>query len=262
MSIDLWTLPSTRVVGTSSADSLAGSADDDKLIGGRRSDALDGGDGRDVLIGGRGDDTLTGGAGADLFVIGRGNDVITDFNPAEGDRVVYRSDPGFLQLPIAEGTLLATTDLKYSTTVVGVKPSELFEASEQRLKPTVELRFNTGHGKAFRLESAATDFQQSLGMMQRGKLGKRRGMIFPQDSLVKKNVYMFNCIEPLDLLFLNGNTVVDFVRRAPVCTSDDSGECPLFGSAGSFDSWVEFRAGTLKRQDVQIGDQVVLSSLL
>ena len=262
MSTDLWMLPRVKVVGTRLSDTLNGTADDEKLIGGRRSDVLLGGNGRDVLMGGRGDDTLTGGAGADLFVISRGNDLITDFNPEEGDRVVYRSDPGLLQLPVAEGTLLATIDQKYSTTVANVRPSDLFEASEQRLKPTIALQFNSGHGKPFKLESAETDFQQSLGMMQRGKLGKRRGMTFPQDGLVRKSVYMFNCLEPLDILFLDSDVIVDVVHRAPVCTSDVSSDCPLFGSGQEFDSWIEFRAGTLKRQGVSIGDQVMIDSLL
>ena len=261
LTTDLWTLPRSRVIGTRLSDTLNGTADDEKLIGGRRSDVLLGGSGRDVLIGGRGDDTLTGGAGADLFVISRGNDLITDFNPEEGDRVVYRSDPGFLQLPIVGGTLLTTIDQKYSTTVANVRPSDLFVASEQRLNPTIELRFNSGHGKPFKLESAETDLQQSLGMMQRGRLGKRRGMIFPQDSLVRKNVYMFNCLEPLDILFLDSDIVVDVVHRAPVCTSDVPSDCPLFSSDQEFDSWVELRAGTLRRQNVNIGDQLILNTL-
>ena len=166
-----------------------------------------------------------------------------------------------LQLPITEGALLATIDQKHSTTVANIRPSDLFEASQQRLKPTVELRFNSGHGKPFKLGSAETDLQQSLGMMQRGRLGKRRGMIFPQDGLVRKSVYMFNCIEPLDILFLDSDVVVDVVHRAPVCTSDEPRDCPLFSSGQEFDSWVEFRAGTLRRQNVNVGDQLMLGSL-
>ena len=49
MSIDLWTLPRARVIGTRLSDALNGTADDEKLIGGRRSDVLLGGNGRDVM---------------------------------------------------------------------------------------------------------------------------------------------------------------------------------------------------------------------
>jgi|SRR5439155_11221604 len=71
-----------RFKGTNKADLLQGSASGDTIEGGRGNDWLDGG---------VGNDTLTGGAGADTFVLrsGGGHDVVTDFNPAEGDRVMF-----------------------------------------------------------------------------------------------------------------------------------------------------------------------------
>lgn len=112
--------------GNKGADSVSGGAGDDWVVGGQDDDTLDGGDGFDILYGnlgndmltggsgndwlrgGQGDDTivggdgddwiwgdkgndvLTGGAGADIFHIssGSGADRITDFNKAEGDRIV------------------------------------------------------------------------------------------------------------------------------------------------------------------------------
>ena len=71
-----------RIKGTNKADHLAGTASSDLVEGGR---------GNDFLDGGAGNDTYTGGAGADTFVLrsGGGHDVVTDFNPAEGDRVMF-----------------------------------------------------------------------------------------------------------------------------------------------------------------------------
>ena len=40
------------------------------------------------MNGGRGNDTLIGGKGADQFKLSYGKDTISDFNPAEGDRIV------------------------------------------------------------------------------------------------------------------------------------------------------------------------------
>ena len=70
-----------RIKGSNKADHLAGTASGDVVEGGR---------GNDFLDGGAGNDTLTGGAGADTFVLrsGGGHDVVTDFNPADGDRVM------------------------------------------------------------------------------------------------------------------------------------------------------------------------------
>ena len=66
---------------------------DDSLHGHNGDDALYGGRGDDTLVGGPGADHLAGGPGADQFLFEPGdtldfNDVITDFNPAQGDRIV------------------------------------------------------------------------------------------------------------------------------------------------------------------------------
>ncbi|MEC8440813.1 MAG: DUF192 domain-containing protein [Cyanobacteriota bacterium] len=261
MARDFWSLKRNVVRRDGQTGPLQGSDADEKLIGGRQSDTLIGGAGRDLLIGGRGDDILTGGKGADLFVIGKGNDTITDFNPLDGDRIVYKKDPGLLQLPVAGGTLIATLDQSYSTTIPGIRPEDLFLASQQRLKPTFALSFRSGNGKKFKLESAETGFQQSLGMMQRGRLGKRRGMIFPSTEVGKGSVYMFNCLKPLDLLFLKGSSIVDITHAAPVCLEQDPDLCARYGTLEPFDTWVEFRAGTLERQGVQVGDVVDLTMI-
>jgi hypothetical protein len=70
-----------RIKGTGKADVLYGTAG---------SDIIDGGAGNDTIISGSGVDTLTGGHGADTFVFNSSTQyvTITDFNPAEGDRVV------------------------------------------------------------------------------------------------------------------------------------------------------------------------------
>ena len=69
---------------------IKGSGKNDVLVGSSGSDTIDGGAGNDTITGGVGNDTLIGGRGADTFVMGArsGFDMITDFNAAEGDRVL------------------------------------------------------------------------------------------------------------------------------------------------------------------------------
>lgn len=71
-----------HINGTNKSDTLYGTSGDDD-INGRK--------GRDWIEGGKGNDHLTGGDGPDTFVLraGDGHDVVTDFNPAEGDRVLF-----------------------------------------------------------------------------------------------------------------------------------------------------------------------------
>jgi len=78
------------ISGHGGNDTIHGGGGADILRGGKGNDVIDGGAGDDQIWGDLGDDTLTGGPGADRFY-GRedgGRDLITDFNPAEGDRIV------------------------------------------------------------------------------------------------------------------------------------------------------------------------------
>ncbi|WP_312162787.1 right-handed parallel beta-helix repeat-containing protein [Phenylobacterium sp.] len=78
------------VMGNMGNDTIYGDAGADTVRGGQHNDLIYGGDGDDWLSGDRGDDTISGGAGADVFHIfaDAGLDVVTDFNRAEGDRVL------------------------------------------------------------------------------------------------------------------------------------------------------------------------------
>jgi Ca2+-binding RTX toxin-like protein len=70
-----------RIKGTGKGETIVGTAG---------SDLIDAGAGNDTIISGSGIDTITGGRGADTFVVGPDTqyNVITDFNSAEGDRIV------------------------------------------------------------------------------------------------------------------------------------------------------------------------------
>ncbi len=92
-----------RLNGDESADIVYGNLGNDTCDGGADADLVRGGQGDDLLFGGAGDDwlsgdrdadTLTGGSGADIFHSfgDAGIDRVTDFNRAEGDRVLL--DPG------------------------------------------------------------------------------------------------------------------------------------------------------------------------
>lgn len=82
------------ILGNLGTDSLSGGAGADTIRGGQDSDVINGGSGADWIGGDLGADTITGGSGADTFYffVGGGPDLITDFNTADGDRILL--DPG------------------------------------------------------------------------------------------------------------------------------------------------------------------------
>ena len=85
------------IQGGQGDDYISGDLGDDIARGGQGDDVLFGRDGNDFLSGDLGSDTLTGGAGADTFhsFAGAGIDLVTDFNLAEGDRIVLESGTSY-----------------------------------------------------------------------------------------------------------------------------------------------------------------------
>ena len=79
-----------RIYRTTLIENAIGGEGNDTLTGNDLANRLEGGGGDDTLIGGGGTDVMIGGTGADTFVIGEdATDILGDFNPDEGDRLVF-----------------------------------------------------------------------------------------------------------------------------------------------------------------------------
>jgi serralysin len=126
------------VYGNDGSDLVYGNLGDDICIGGDGNDTLRGGQGADSLMGDagadyvsgdRGEDTVAGGAGADLFhsFTGAETDRVTDFNFAEGDRVLL--DPGtmFTVAQVGADTVVTLGAANDKLILVGVQMSTLGE---------------------------------------------------------------------------------------------------------------------------------------
>ncbi|MCC5899237.1 MAG: peptidylprolyl isomerase [Phormidium sp. BM_Day4_Bin.17] len=123
-------------------DTLMAGGGNNVLRGGQGNDVLIGGPGNDVLIGDRDQDTLTGGAGADSFVfradtnIGRVDpnlaDVVTDFNPAEGDRIILAAatDPATVRfIPSGADVLIQLDNNDFQGRILNSTPEAVQAAS-------------------------------------------------------------------------------------------------------------------------------------
>lgn len=75
----------------------------------------------------------------------------------------------------------------------------------------------------------------------------RRGMMFPTEEKDSGAVYMFNCIAPLDLVFISEREIVDLSVDTPICIDQDPSACPTYESRQPFDNWLEFRVGAIDK---------------
>jgi len=113
-------------------DTLVAGSGGDTVRGGQGDDVIYGGSGNDWLSGDRGNNTLTGGAGADTFHAGPGNDLVTDFDAAEGDRVMLDLGTAYtvsqvgedVQIDLVGGGRMILQHVQLST----LPPGWLFEA--------------------------------------------------------------------------------------------------------------------------------------
>jgi len=96
------------VQGGLDRDHVSGDKGDDIVRGGQGDDVVLGGDGNDYVSGDLGSDTMTGGSGADLFHSfgAAGLDRITDFNRAEGDRLMLEPDTTYTLAQIGADTVI------------------------------------------------------------------------------------------------------------------------------------------------------------
>lgn len=110
--------------GNQGNDTLDGGAGNDIVRGGKGDDIVRGGAGNDFVSGDMGNDTVSGGSGADIFHIftGAGLDTVTDFNRAEGDRVLVTGT-----YSVAQTGANVTIDLGGGTSMIlqGVQLSSL-----------------------------------------------------------------------------------------------------------------------------------------
>jgi serralysin len=114
------------VYGNLGNDTCDGGAGNDIVRGGQQNDVLTGGDGDDYVSGDKDSDTLTGGLGADTFHSfgDAGMDRVTDFNRAQGDRVLLDAGTTYTVAQSGADTVISMTG-GAQMVLVGVQMSSL-----------------------------------------------------------------------------------------------------------------------------------------
>lgn len=94
----------------------------------------------------------------------------------------------------------------------------------------------------FVVEVAATEQQQSRGMMFRTSMAPMTGMIFPLSPPRFASFWMRNTLIPLDMLFIRPDGTIDRIAENTVPETDD----PV-GSGGEVIAVLELAGGTAAR---------------
>lgn len=129
------------------------------------------------------------------------------------------------------------------------------ETQAQNLPITATVTIAT---ETIKLEVARTPQEQAIGLMFRESLPDDRGMFFPFASEQVARFWMKNVSIPLDMVFLNGDRVIDVAINVPPC---QTATCPVYGPQETVDGVLELRGGKAAELGIASGDQIKIKFL-
>lgn len=125
-------------------------------------------------------------------------------------------------------------------------------------KPLSELEIRTSSGTKHRLlvELATTEEEKNRGLMFRQSMPKNQGMLFLYDSPAILHMWMQNTYIPLDMLFINEQSMIVHIAKntQPLSLEVISSTKPAIAV-------LELNAGVTEELSIQKGDRVLHSSL-
>ncbi len=112
-------------------------------------------------------------------------------------------------------------------------------------------------GAEIEAELAISPEDQARGMMFRSEVPPDTGMLFVGNRAAPRSFWMYQCLVPLDMVWLDGaRRIVEIVREAPPCRADDPQRCPSYGGNANSVYVLELAAGQAAARGLQVGDQL------
>ena len=112
-------------------------------------------------------------------------------------------------------------------------------------------------GAEIEVELAIRPEDQARGMMFRSEIPPDTGMLFVGDRAAPRSFWTYQCLVPLDIVWLDGaRRIVEIVQEAPPCRSDDPQRCPSFGGNANSVYVLELAGGQALARGLEVGDQL------
>ena len=106
-------------------------------------------------------------------------------------------------------------------------------------------------------ELAVTPEEQSRGLMFREYLPPDKGMLFVAAEPRRRGFWMYQCLIPLDIVWLDGNReIVEIEADVPPCKEVDARRCPAYGGAVDSVYVLELAAGQAAAHGLQPGGRI------
>ena len=121
--------------------------------------------------------------------------------------------------------------------------------------PTTQVTLPSG--ALVEAELAITPEEQARGLMFRAELARDRGMLFVGTRSAPRSFWMYQCLIPLDIIWMDGaHRIVEIVRSAAPCSSADPSDCPSYGGNANSVYVLELAAGQADAHGLRLGDRL------
>ncbi len=127
------------------------------------------------------------------------------------------------------------------------------EPRTQSVLPTGLIEAN---GRSILVELALTPSSRARGLSYRESLDPERGMLFISDTPYTQRFWMRGMNFPLDMIFINGDTVVDVAANVP---APDGGLPATITSKDKADKVLEINAGKAEEWGIREGTTISIS---
>lgn len=112
---------------------------------------------------------------------------------------------------------------------------------------------------SFDVEMATTMVEQACGLSGRTGLGNNQGMLFIFSFGNTQTFWMKDMTFALDMIWISGNKVVGVAADvAPPAPGTQLWQLQIYSSPPNVDKVLEVSAGTVARDNIQIGDAIVI----
>jgi uncharacterized membrane protein (UPF0127 family) len=103
-----------------------------------------------------------------------------------------------------------------------------------------------------------SDALQAKGLAGRTHLTDREGMLwlYPQSGFPA--FWMKDMLIPIDILWINGQTVVDIAPSVPPPATDGTADLPIYRPDHAADAVLEVAAGFAHQYDIVAGDRAII----
>lgn len=131
------------------------------------------------------------------------------------------------------------------------KLSNIFSLSFRKPSSTVTI-----HDQTYHVRIADTEELRRQGLSGKKKLNDDEGMLFIFQQKEQPEFWMKDMKFPLDIIFINDDTVTDITKNAK---PNDSPNRPRYKPTTNINYVLEVNAGNTDKKKIQVGDKVTIN---